>query len=278
MASNIKITDSSITVSGVKYHSNGSINKNCLVILVRMIDGHRLAQTVTNKAGYYSITITKTEMSTSTYEIRYFGSGYKPALEPEGDWESFEYVNPNDIIVADQDVQIFALRDWATTVSWCSRAILETFETEDEWDQDNTDDEITISNGILTVSSSAAASSTYVWESKLYDIDEISGQTDLSGKYSLYASVTPLVGGGDIKIEVNPNHGEGADWWTWYDSANSINRNGEEFLAGADDGNGNILVSGINFKVRITFTTDSNGDAGYIDYYAFLADPDLFST
>lgn len=283
MASTIQVTETTITIKGVKKYSDGTLNKNCLVKVVRTIDNFLVGSETTNEEGFYKIAIAKNSMSTSVYEIRYYGSGYPALLEPEGDWESFEYSNPTDFITAEQTDQIYALRDWATTISWCSRAILETYLDDSEIDV-GASDAYDLSSGVLLISGTAAPSTAYVYYSKEYDIASIAGQSTDSGQYSFYAS-TIQQGSGNIKIEVSINSG---DWWPWLDTSRAaagdqvslnsyLDRSATEYTAGdVDSVTGYTLASGISFQVRTTITTDGDGFGGYVDYHAFLADPDLY--
>lgn len=87
----ITLSKTQVKISGIKKHINSNLrNVLVLVSIYSYYEAGIIARTITNRAGYYEFNFDKKKLSIGKYEIRYDGTGYRPALKPYGDWDVIE--------------------------------------------------------------------------------------------------------------------------------------------------------------------------------------------
>ena len=101
-----------VKIFGTKYQKDNTskYNKGCLVILHSYNQDADIARCVTNERGYFEFLFNKNDLSAGSYRIEFYGSGYKPANGPLGDWETF-YISGkgDDAITAILTIETYLL-------------------------------------------------------------------------------------------------------------------------------------------------------------------------
>jgi len=199
------------------------------------------------------------------------------------------------IINPAEDPKLIELQNWALATSWCSRAVIETFS-----DPVNTTTFGEVSNPLVideynraTTPDGAAASTSYEYLSKIYVFtpNELSEDANISVASTRWTMQIEEEHYGDanVKMEFCSNPGDvDKIWFTWYDTSTAgstlldhfpngyLDYSRMEILAYEGDVFGNGILPTTAVQVRLTITTDSDGNGGYVNYFALLADPDLF--
>lgn len=207
--------------------------------------------------------------------------------------QTFDSIS-NLIINQVEDPKLIELQNWALATSWCSRAIIETFQKFetvqvfqatttliiDEYNRARTPD-------------NATPNTAYTLYSKVYtfNTDELSEDASASissTKWTMQIGEKRF-GNANVKMEFCTNPGTTDPvWFTWYDTATTgstlldnfpngyLDYSRLEVLAYEGDVFGKGLLPTNSVQVRLTITTDSEGNGGYVEYFALLADPDLF--
>lgn len=184
----------------------------------------------------------------------------------------------------DDDVQLFLLQNWALSISWCSRAILDTF-YDDTMLLEESRTLIINENGEL-VPPATLALETYEAYSDIFDFTTLSSGLTPSDQYTFVVDADTY-GLGAIRIEISTNALDPLpDWFVWYDT--NIVGAGEGFPngfldlsnvpknAGDEDPFGNPLTSGLYLQLHFSITNDAEGYGGYINYYGIVANPNLY--
>jgi len=192
------------------------------------------------------------------------------------------------------DTKLVELQNWALATSWCSRAIIETFqnfETVQVYETANT--LIVDEYNRARTPDGAAASTAYTLYSKVYtftpnELSEDASASISSTKWTMQIGEKRF-GNAHIKMELCTNPGSSDEvWFTWYDTATTgstllenfpngyLDYSRLEVLAYEGDVFGKGLLPTNSVQVRLTITTDTEGNGGYVEYFALLADPDLF--
>jgi len=200
-----------------------------------------------------------------------------------------------DLIIYEAiDPKVGELQNWAMSTSWCSRAIIETFQNFETVQVFATSNSLVIDEyNRATIPDNATANTSYILYSKIYSFqpDELSEDASYSistTKWSMQIEETRY-GNANVKMEFCTNPGDiDKIWFTWYDTATQgstllkyfpngyLDYSRLEILAYEGDVFGNGLLPTNSVQVRLTITTDSESNGGYIDYFALLGDPDLF--
>jgi len=207
--------------------------------------------------------------------------------------QSFDSIT--DLIINKaEDPKLIELQNWAMSTSWCSRAIIETF---NEFQTVNTFETATTllidEYNRATTPENALANTAYTLYSKIYtfETDELSEQANksiASTKWSMQIDEKRF-GNANVKMEFCTNPGDvDKIWFVWYDTATQgstlldnfpngyLDYSRKEILAYEEDAFGNGILPTNSVQVRLTITTDSEGNGGYINYFALLTDPNLF--
>lgn len=192
------------------------------------------------------------------------------------------------------DGKLIELQNWALATSWCSRAIIETFqnfETVQLFQASNT--LIVDEYNRARTPDGATPSTAYTLYSKVYTFrpDELSEDANVSissTKWTMQIGEKRF-GNANVKMEFCTNPGDTNEvWFTWYDTGTLgstllenfpngyLDYSRLEVLAYEGDVFGKGLLPTNSVQVRLTITTDSEGNGGYVEYFALLADPDLF--
>lgn len=216
------------------------------------------------------------------------------------------------ILATTDDVQLLKLIDWANTTTWCSRAVLETYNG------------LNIISGILTdlivdeydhltIPENAVGNTTYVSYSDIIDfVTDENEEVEVNTDSSLWAFQisTKRYGNSHIKLELSTNpssdilyDSEGKPvkdingniiylsttptWFVLYDTSitgavSSNYPNGfldysrYELSSGIYDIYGNHLTNSASMQVKVSITTDSGISSAYVDYYGIIANPSIF--
>ena len=176
-------------------------------------------------------------------------------------------------VPGDDDVDLQTLKNFALTVSWASKAILEVFYDE-VLRHESAPGDLVVNGGELTTPVTAAALTSYTWGSKYFPL--VSGAESLTKATMDIGATTYGLGG--VKVESTLN--SGLNWYTWYDTDTA--GTGTDYPDGFLDRSkiektaDTVLTSGQTAALKVTITTDSSGFGGAVDYIALLTDPDLF--
>jgi hypothetical protein len=207
--------------------------------------------------------------------------------------QSFDSIT--DLIINEaEDPKLIELQNWAMSTSWCSRAIIETFKEFQTVNTFETATTLLIDEYNRAITPETALPNTaYTLYSKIYifETDELSEQASksiASTKWSMQIDEKRF-GNANVKMEFCTNPGDvDKIWFVWYDTATQgstlldnfpngyLDYSRKEILAYEGDAFGNGILPTNSVQVRLTITTDSEGNGGYINYFALLADPDLF--
>lgn len=205
------------------------------------------------------------------------------------------YDSITDLIInPEEDKKLIELQNWAMSTSWCSRAILETFNNITETITFETANTLVIDEyNRASTPEGASPSTPYTFLSKIYDFtpDELSEQASksiTSTKWTMQIDEEHY-GNATVKMEFCTNPGDiDKLWFTWYDTGTSgstlleyfpngyLDYSRMEVLAYEGDVFGIGILPTTTVQIRLTITTDSEGNGGYVNYFALLADPDLF--
>ena len=179
-------------------------------------------------------------------------------------------------VPGDDDIQLQDLLNWALTLSWCSRAIIDVFYDSTIQIVPPAGERLILSAGELTTPGSAAALTDYWYYSKNFTL--VSGIQTLD-KATFTIDATKY---GDAGITAETTVNSGINWYKWYDTGEIstggdypdgfLNRSNLEKTAPIN------FIAGQNAQVRIKITTDAHGFGGHINYVALLTNPDLFAT
>jgi hypothetical protein len=180
-------------------------------------------------------------------------------------------------VPGDDDVQLQDLLNWALTISWCSRAIVDVFYDDTISEQPDPGlNYLVLDGGNLTTPVDPDSSTDYWYYTKMFPL--VSGiETITKATFVMDATTYGLA---TITGETTVN--SGLNWYTWYDTgeigsgteypSGFLNRSALEKTAPTD------FVAGQEAQIRIKITTDANGFGGHVNYVAFLTDPDLFKS
>lgn len=206
-----------------------------------------------------------------------------------------KYDSITDLIInKTEDTKLVELRNWALATSWCSRAIIETFQTTDNLEiyKDNTTLIIDEYNRARTPEN-ALPNTAYTLYSKVYifNTDELAEEAAVSiasTKWTMQIK-EERYGNANVKMELCTNPGSSDEiWFTWYDTSTKgstllkyfpngyLDYSRLEMMAYQGDVFGKGLLPTNAVQVRLTITTDAQGNGGYIEYFVLLADPNLF--
>lgn len=180
-------------------------------------------------------------------------------------------------VPGDDDVQLQDLLNWALTISWCSKAIIDVFY--DDAIQDTSVSGVvnylTLNAGELVVPDGASTNTDYWYYTDSFAI--LSGvETFAKTTFGIDATTYGL---GEIKAETT--YDGGSNWFKWYDTAQI--GSGADYPNGYLDMSGNEKTAPTDFtggqeiQVRVRIKTDASGFGGYVNYIACLTDPDLFN-
>lgn len=194
-----------------------------------------------------------------------------------------------------KSTKLVTLEYFVYATTWCSRAVLETFETIDNKESIDFIESEGIETLIIdeydraTTPSDALPNTTYYFYSKIiYFIpDEMSETTSINVTSNLWAMQISEehFSGARVKLEFNTNPNNNGDWFVCYDTGTSgstidilypnryLDYSRTIIQAHDTDPFGNEVVPTVTVRIRVSITTNSQGLGGYINYYAFLADP-----
>jgi len=199
------------------------------------------------------------------------------------------------IINPQEDPKLIELQNWALATSWCSRAVIETFS-----DPVNTTTFGEVTNALVideynraSTPDGATGDTIYEYLSKIYtfETDELSELADKSIASTRWTMQLGEEHYGDaiVKVQICSNPGDvDKIWFTWYDTGTLgstlldhfpngyLDYSRKEILAFEGDVFNKGLLPTTAVQIKITIITDSDGNGGYVDYFALLADPDLF--
>ncbi len=172
-------------------------------------------------------------------------------------------------IPGDDDVQLQDLLNSALTISWCSYAIIDVFYDDLIQDPSTT---LVLNAGELTTPSGAAINTDYWYYCDSFNLGEYVTKATLMSSATTY-------GLGEITIETTVDGG--TNWYKWYDTAQA--GSGPDYPSGflnmstLEKVAPTHFVSGQEAQIRIKIHTDNDGFGGYVNYVAFLTDPNLFA-
>jgi len=182
-------------------------------------------------------------------------------------------------VPGDDNVELEDLKNWALTISWCSKAIIDVFT--DDSISDKTDpgiEYLTLNAGEIKTLTAADPSTDYWYYSDKFLLATGSG---LLTKTTFDMEATTY--GGDIVAETTVCSGN--SWYTWYDTTWAYMDDPEDIPADFPNGfldrrklekTSPAFQEGREAQVRIKIKTNGSGFGGYVDYVAFLTNPDLF--
>jgi hypothetical protein len=203
----------------------------------------------------------------------------------------------NLIIFKYEDPKLIELQNWALSTTWCSRAIIETFSNIKFLQTYKENSTLIVDDYYrLTVPSNAAPNTTYSMITNVYSFipdneNEIISASINSTKWTLQIGAKRYGTDDIIRMQFCTNPGDSNPlWFTWYDTSITGETVLPQFSSGFLDYSklemkaydADVLGVGIlpTFRVQVllSITTDSNGKGGYIDYFALLADPDVYTS
>lgn len=219
------------------------------------------------------------DVTSDTVFIRFINLADGSILDTVGPLNLVSTTSITDLIksVEDVDEQLNKLIDWANSISWCSRSVLDTFQTYDL---------IIPSSSLilneyhrLTIPDNPVTNHEYVAHTPLitFEPDRLGEQVPLEAMSTRWSAQYKIVtyGEASVKIEFSTNQ-EITNWFTLYDNSdinNITDKSYSEILAKSDL---NGVYPTNNVKIRYTIITDSLGRGGYIEYFALLGNPSLF--
>lgn len=244
-------------------------------------------------AGSYDWIVPDDTTVSGLIRITDLTSGY--VLDTSNTFSIQTYDSITHLIINEaDDGKLIELQNWALATSWCSRAIIETFQNFETVQLYQTANTLIIDEyGRATVPDNATANTAYTLYSKIYAFqpDELSEDASYSISTTRWSMQIgeKRYGNAHVKMEFCTNPADTDKiWFTWYDTATVgstllenfpngyLDYSRLEVLAYQGDVFGKGLLPTNSVQVRLTITTDSEGNGGYIDYFALLGDPDLF--
>jgi len=248
---------------------------------------------VTLGSGYYDWIIPNEETVSGVIRITDLNSSQILATSNLFTIKKFDSIT--DLVInKTEDTKLVELRNWALATSWCSRAIIETFQTTDNLELYKTNYNLIVDEyNRARTPDNALPNTSYSLYSKVYifNTDELAEEATVSiasTKWTMQISENHF-GNSNVKMELCTNPGSTDEvWFTWYDTSikgstllkhfpnGYLDYSRLEMIAYQGDIFGKGLLPTNSVQIRLTITTDSAGNGGYIDYFVLLADPDLF--
>lgn len=199
------------------------------------------------------------------------------------------------IINKAKSTKMLTLEYFAYATTWCSRAILESFETIDKKESASFMEEEGVEALIVdeydraTIPTNALPNTTYYFYSKIIyfvpdEMSEFTSANDVSTMWAMQFSEEHY-SGARVKMEINTNPLNKGNWFVCYDTGTSgttldirypnryLDYSRTVMMVGDKDPFDNEILATAVVRVRVSITTNLQGQGGYINYYALLANP-----
>ncbi len=246
------------------------------VMVVLYLAGVKIASDTTEKEGK----VTFTDLATGHYELRFFGRGFTT--------NDTKFVSVIDEITSTNfrpEIRLERILSVFNAIDWPSRAIIESCIDESLSIGSNT---MSLRDSIIQPPVGALPNTTYTYRTRAISLNL--GEV-VATKAVLQADYV-LVGSADIKIETTLSGVLDDYWYTWLDTQNTtVIGSGEYWADGYFDltnievTNSGLVTSGIiipgfvpgdSVALRVSITTDSVGNGGYLTSISLFTNPDLW--